>query len=72
MISMLRLRQREPELERPFRVPSYPLFPLTALIIAVISILAMTFYNPGLALLFLLLMGISYGMFKLLKKFTSS
>ena len=72
MISMLRLRQKEPELERPFRVPSYPLFPLTALIIAVISILAMTFYNPGLAILFLLLMGISYGMFKLLKKFTSS
>ncbi len=34
MISMLRLRKKEPALERPFRVPFYPYFPVTALILA--------------------------------------
>lgn len=67
MISMLRLRKKEPLLDRPFRVPFYPLFPVTALVISVISIVAMTVYNFKLALFFILLMVISYGFFKLLK-----
>jgi ethanolamine permease len=67
MISMLRLRKNEPGLERPFRVPLYPIFPVTALVIASISIIAMTFYNFKLALLYILLMVMSFGFFKLLK-----
>jgi ethanolamine permease len=65
MISLLRLRKKEPQLERPFKVPVYPVFPITALIIALVSIVAMTIYNPRLALIYLLLTGVCYAAFKL-------
>ena len=68
MISMLRLRKKEPGLHRPFRVPLYPLFPVTALVIAVFSLIAMTVYNFNLSLFYIFLMALSYGFFKLLKK----
>jgi ethanolamine permease len=67
MVALLRLRKKEPKLERPFKVPMYPLFPVTALIIAVVSFVAMTIYNGKLALIYFLLIGISYACFKLLK-----
>ena len=68
MIAMLSLRKKEPGLARPFRVPFYPIFPVTALVIASISIIAMTVYNFNLALFFLLLMAVSFAFFKLLSK----
>ncbi len=68
MISMLRLRKKEPALERPFRVPFYPYFPVTALILASLSIIAMTIYNFGLALFYILGMAVSFGLFKLLTR----
>lgn len=68
MVCMLRLRSREPDLHRPFRVPFYPYFPLTALVISTISIIAMTVYNFKLALFYILGMAMSYGFFKLLEK----
>jgi ethanolamine permease len=55
LLSLMRLRQREPLLERPFRAPLYPLFPLTALSIAVVSLLAIVYYNPFVAGLFALI-----------------
>jgi ethanolamine permease len=67
MISLLRLRKKEPQLERPFKVPMYPLFPVIALIIAAVSFVAMTIYNLNLALIYFLLIGICYGCFKLFK-----
>src|SRR6186713_1590442 len=67
MVSLLRLRKKEPQLERPFKVPMYPLFPIVALIIAVVSFVAMTIYNLKLALIYFLLIGICYGCFKLFK-----
>ena len=70
MLSLLRLRRKEPLLIRPFKVPMYPVFPLIALVIATISILAMTIYNINLALFYLLLMFLSYTFFKLLNKRT--
>jgi ethanolamine permease len=68
MVCMLRLRAKEPGLERPFRVPFYPLFPVTALIIATFSMIAMAVYNFKLALIYILIMFLSYGLFKLLDK----
>jgi ethanolamine permease len=38
MIALLRLRKKEPGLNRPFKVPLYPLFPITALLIALFSL----------------------------------
>jgi ethanolamine permease len=67
MIALLRLRKKEPLLERPFKVPMYPAFPVIALVIAVISFVAMTIYNLKLALVYFLLLGICYGSFKLFK-----
>jgi ethanolamine permease len=68
MISMLVLRKKEPELPRPFRSPLFPIFPITALLIASVSFLAMTFYNAKLALIYFLILGLSYLVFKLVKK----
>jgi ethanolamine permease len=67
MISLLRLRKKEPQMERPFKVPMYPAFPVIALVIAVVSFTAMTIYNLKLALIYFLLLGICYGCFKLFK-----
>lgn len=65
MISILKLRQLEPELERPFRVPLFPLTPVIALIIASVALVAITIYNPYLALIYFGILLVSYGWFKL-------
>jgi ethanolamine permease len=52
LLSLMRLRRTEPHLERPFRVAFYPLFPLTALAIANVSLIAIAYYNPQVAGLF--------------------
>ena len=67
MIALLRLRKTEPLLERPFKVPMYPFFPLIALAVALFSFVAMAIYNGKLAVIYFLLLGISYGAFKLFK-----
>ncbi|HET9825663.1 MAG TPA: ethanolamine permease [Chitinophagaceae bacterium] len=66
MIALLRLRKKEPQLERPFKVPMYPLFPIAALFIAVFSFVAMTVYNFKLALIYCLIVSTCYGAFKIL------
>ena len=68
MIALIRLRRNEPALERPFKVPFYPFFPVIALIIASISFVAMTIYNGHLALIYILIMVFCFVMFKLFKK----
>jgi ethanolamine permease len=55
MISFFALRKKEPEMERPFKVPMYPLFPALALVIASVSMVAMSYFNQQLALIFLAL-----------------
>jgi ethanolamine permease len=67
MIALLRLRKTEPGLERPFKAPLYPVFPVIALIIAVISFIAMTVYNFKLAVIYLLILALSFLLFKLFK-----
>jgi ethanolamine permease len=61
---MIRLRRREPELERPFRTPLYPVFPIVALAIAGISLTAMFVYNATLALLFAGILSFSFVLFR--------
>jgi len=65
MIALLRLRKKEPNLERPFKVPMYPIFPVVALIIAVVSFVAMMIYNLKLAAIYFLIIGVCYIAFKL-------
>jgi ethanolamine permease len=68
MVAMLQLRKKEPDLERPFKVPLYPLFPITALVIATVSIVAMTIYNTGPAAIYFVIITLSYLSFKLFTK----
>ncbi len=65
VVTLLKLRKSEPLLERPFRVPLFPYFPITALIIASVSLVALTIYNVRLALIYFLILGTSYLIFKL-------
>jgi ethanolamine permease len=65
MVALLKLRKNEPDLPRPFRVPLYPWFPIVALVIASVSLVALTVYNFNLSLIYFALMGISFGIFKL-------
>jgi len=67
MIALLRLRKKEPLLHRPFQVPLFPVFPVTALAIAVISFVAVTLFNIKLAVIYFLLMGFCYFTFKMFK-----
>lgn len=64
MVALLRLRQTEPSLARPFRVPGYPVTPWLALVIAGVALLAITVYNPWLALIYFGLMAGAYGWFR--------
>ena len=66
LLSLLALRKKEPDLERPFRTPFYPLLPLLALVLSVICLLAIIYFNPRLSALFALLCILSYGLFRLI------
>ncbi len=68
MISLLRLRKTEPELLRPFKVPMYPVFPIVALVIAFVSMIAMTIFNLQLALIYLLIIGMAFTLFRINNK----
>jgi ethanolamine permease len=52
MISLLVLRRKEPALERPFKVPLYPWFPVIALLLSVVCMLAIIWYNLLLSAVF--------------------
>lgn len=60
MISVLVLRKKEPGLERPFRVPMYPVFPVVALAIALVSLVAMVSLNIKLSLIFFAILALAY------------
>lgn len=60
MISFFVLRKKEPNLERPFKVPLYPIFPGVALLIATVSLVALTIFNWQLALVYFGILGLSF------------
>ena len=62
MLALFALRRREPELHRPFRPVLYPVFPAIALVLAVVSLVALTVYNLKIAQIFggLLLLAVVY------------
>jgi ethanolamine permease len=60
MITVLALRKKEPGLERPFRVPFYPWFPIIALAIATLSLIAMITLNIKLSLIYFSILAVSY------------
>jgi ethanolamine permease len=67
-LSVLILRKKEPGMNRPFKVPLYPWFPLTALVIAVVSLVAMTTLNIKPALIFFGILLLAYIWFHFIVK----
>ncbi|TKI03205.1 ethanolamine permease [Martelella alba] len=65
MASLFRLRRLEPNLTRPFRAPLFPLAPAFALVMAVICLVAMIYYNQLLFLIFAVMMLLGYAYFRL-------
>lgn len=69
MASLLKLRKSEPDLARPFKVPFYPILPVLALTIGVVSLVAMTYYNQKLALWYYGVLIAGFVSFKIFHKF---
>jgi ethanolamine permease len=71
MIALLVLRNKQPEMVRPFRVPFYPYFPLIALVIASVSLIAMITLNTKLSLAYFAIMSVAYIWFHFFVKRTA-
>ena len=67
MAALFRLRRAEPLLERPYRVPFYPLFPAIALGLALFALAAMIYYNALLFGVFVEIVAVGYVYFLLTK-----
>ncbi|NRF70568.1 ethanolamine permease [Aquincola sp. S2] len=65
MAALFKLRRSEPQLERPYRVPFYPLFPALALLLALVALAAMIYYNAVLFVAFAAMVGVGYVYFRL-------
>lgn len=63
MAALFRLRRTEPNLLRTYRAPFYPVFPAIALVLGIVCLGAMVWFNGMLTLLFLGLMALAYGYF---------
>lgn len=61
MASLFRLRRIEPNLERPYLAPFYPIAPAFALIMAAVALTAMIYYNPVIFLIFAAIMPVAVG-----------
>jgi len=68
MVSFFALRKKEPDLERPFKVPMYPVFPAVALIIASICMVALIIYYPILFLIFVGVLAVAFIPYLIIKK----
>jgi ethanolamine permease len=52
MISLFVLRRKTPEMDRPFVAPFYPYFPALALLLSVICLLSIIYFNLLLSAVF--------------------
>jgi ethanolamine permease len=66
MLSLLRLRKKEPLMPRPFRVPLYPLMPLLALVLSTLCLIFIAFYQPTLFFIYLGILTMCYVLFVLI------
>ena len=58
-LSLIRLRRAEPRLERPFRVPLYPVMPLLTVVLSIVCLAAIAYSNMKIFSIFVALMGIA-------------
>lgn len=64
MMALFRLRKTEPNLDRSFRAPGYPVVPGIALAFAVICLIAMVYYNQLLTAIFVAFFIIGFAYFQ--------
>jgi ethanolamine permease len=60
MITVIALRRKEPGLERPYRVPGYPVTPLVALVVGAVCLVALVWLNIILSLIYFTILGLAY------------
>jgi len=68
MISLFILRKKEPDLNRPFRSPFYPVFPAVALFLSFLCLVAIVYYNVMLSYVFFAGLAIAVFIFMLTGK----
>ena len=68
MVSFIKLRKNEPQLERPYRVKNGSVMSIIALVIAVVALIALTVFNTAIAAIFFGILGVSYIIFNLSHK----
>lgn len=61
--AFFKLRRTEPDMERPFKAPLYPAFQVVGFCIAIVALIAMSWFNQELAGLFVMLIVLSYILF---------
>ena len=66
--SLLRLRQTEPNLPRPWRVPGYPVVPWVALVASLAFLIGAGFQDPGSSRYALIFLALSYPLFWLVRR----
>jgi len=64
IFALFRLRKAEPDLHRPYRTPFYPWVPTVALVLSVMSLLAMVVFHTTIALAFVVLLLLGYAFFR--------
>jgi ethanolamine permease len=69
MMALIKLRKSEPDLNRPFVVPMYPILPIVALVIGLVSLIAMSYYNQTMAFWYFGTIALGYLAFKMYYRF---
>jgi len=64
LITFFKLRKSHPDMPRPFKAFLYPYAQIAALIIAIVSFIAMTIFNPTLAAIYFALMALGFAWYK--------
>jgi ethanolamine permease len=60
MVTVLALRRKEPGLERPYRAPLYPVFPVVALVIGVVCLVVLVWQYINLSVIYFSILGLAY------------
>jgi ethanolamine permease len=60
MITVLALRRKEPDLDRPYRAPGYPVTPIVALVVGLACLVALVWLNIILSLIYFSILGLGY------------
>ncbi len=67
-IALFRLRKLEPELERPYQTPGYPVVPAVSLVLTVLALAAMIWSNPRVFAVYVAILVVGFGVWLVFRK----